>query len=314
MNAKRWSISGLVLLATAGMVWAGNRAARPHMAAGQPEMAWASFEPPAGAADDDDADGAAKTPPRRKLTAAEINRIRYCELRGMRITEESGRPDAVQVKIFPETIDQFLTDMKDTQGFQNDKERRDFRKLTPPQKLHLMARNDKDLRYADKVQIESDPEIFTQFRKQVMPVVLRGCATAGCHTSASTDETIGFRLFKDPKKLPATTYTNFVVLSQFNYGKYHLIDRATPEESLLLTYMLPTKDVKAELQHPGGVKYKPIFPSRAAAGFKNIDSWIRSLKHPAEDYGVNLIESRAASKPAEKEEPTSRPAEKPMKK
>ena len=302
------------MLATAGLVWAGHRAARPHVAEGRPETVWANLEPPTADAGDDEDDGGTKTPPRRKLTAAEINRIRYCELRGMRMTEDNSRPDAVQVKIFPETIDQFLNDMKDDQNFQGDKERREFRKLTPPQKLHVMARNDKGLRYADKVQIESDPEIFVQFRKQVMPVVLRGCATAGCHTSANADETIGFRLFKDPKKLPATTYTNFVVLSQYEYGKYHLVDRATPDESLLLTYMLPAKDVKAELQHPGGVKYKPVFPSRAAAGFRNIENWIRALKHPAEDYGVNLAQSRAASQPAEKDGPTSRPADGPMKK
>jgi len=252
-------------------------------------------DPPA----DDEGDGpTARVAPIRNLTPEEINRIRYLELRAMRMTDDD-RPDAVIVKIPPKTIEEFLDDKKGSERFQGEQQRRDFRKLTPPRKLHEIAKFDKDLRYVDKVQIETDPEVFVQFRKRVLPIVLQNCATAGCHSSTN-EAAAGFRLSKDPKKLPVSIYTNFVTLCQIKVDNHAVIDRITPEESLLLTYMLPPKDVKPELQHPGDVKYKPGFPNRASNHYRTIENWIKSLKHPAEDYGVDLVRAEpAASQPAD---------------
>ena len=269
-------------------------------------------DPPA---DEADPDAVAKVAPIRKVTPAEINRIRYLELRAMRLTGDD-RPDPVIVKIGPKVIDEFLGDKKDNANFQGEKERRDFLKLTPPMKLHRIAQFDKDLKYADKVEIESDPEVFVQFRKKVMPIILNNCATAGCHSSTN-EEAVGFTLIKDPKKLPVSTYTNFVTLCQIRNDKHAVIDRITPEESLLLTYMLPPKDVKPELQHPGDVKYKQGVPNRAHNNYRVIENWIRSLKHPAEDYGVDLVRPPVAeSQPADdgmapKENPELRQPPKP---
>lgn len=265
------------------------------------------------ALDDPAADDAvARVAPIRRLTPAEINRIRYCELRAMRLTGDD-RPDPVTVKIAPKVIDEFLSDKKDVAGFQGERERREFLKLTPPMKLHRIAQFDKDLKYADLVEIQTDPEIFVQFRNKVMPIVLNNCATAGCHSSTNS-EAVGFTLIKDPKKLPVSTYTNFVTLCQITKNKHAVIDRVNPEESLLLTYMLPVKDVKADFQHPGDVKYKQGVPNRAHNNYRVIESWIRSLKHPAEDYGVNLVRAPAVeSQPADDDgmAPEARPPAKP---
>ena len=66
------------------------------------------------------------------LTPAQINRIRFMELRGMRL--RTDRPDAVTVKIPRETIEEFLESLKGDPGFRNHRRtRREFMKLTPPE-------------------------------------------------------------------------------------------------------------------------------------------------------------------------------------
>lgn len=226
------------------------------------------------------------------LTPKQINRIRYMELRGMRL--RTDRPDAVVVKIPRETIEQFLEALRGNPEFPNHKKtRREFMRLTGPQKLHQIAVR-QGAEWADRVEIKSDPEVFKTFKKKIMPVVLRSCGTAGCHTSTN-DEAVGFRLFKDPKRSVATTYTNFISLDKVEVRvageegeePQHMIDRSSPKNSLLLSYMLPRGDVRAELQHPGDVEYKPAFTSRGSTVYKNMLRWIQSLKHPTAGYQLD---------------------------
>ena len=251
----------------------------------------------------DDGDGAEEdriAPKLEKLTTKQINRIRYMELRGMRLNTQV--PDRVSVKISRETIDDFLIEMEGHPRFRGRKRRQEFYKKTAPQKAHIIAHY-KGASYADKVEILSDPEIFVEFRRNVMPLVLRGCASNGCH-SRTNDEAIGFRLFKDPKKTPATTYANFIVLSDLQVAHRPMIDRGRPPESLLLTYMLPRKEVRPKLRHPGDVEYKPVFRSRKAPKFSRLEKWIAALKEPREDYGVHLLPQRVEPE-ARKDSPES---------
>lgn len=223
----------------------------------------------------------------RRLTDEQINRIRFMELRAMRM--DTSRPDPVRVKIPQETSEAFLEDMSGHPDFRGDKSRRVFMKLTAPQKLHYIALHLGE-EYADKVQILSDPEVFKTFKKKIQPTVLRSCATSGCHAT-TTDDPIGFYLFKDPKRSDATTYGNFIALDGVRVGEdseeRRLIDRRYPDESLLLEYMLPLADVAARSRHPGNIKMRAPFRSRGATGYKNMLRWIKSLKHPAADYGLD---------------------------
>jgi hypothetical protein len=221
----------------------------------------------------------------RKLTSKEINRVRYMELRGMRM--RTDLPDRVTVKISKETVDDFLVAMEGNEDFKGEASRREFRKLMPPQKLHQIATYMKEP-YADKVEILTDPEVFVEFKKNVMPQVLRGCATTGCHAPGSGDA-VKFRLFKDPKKTAETTYANFLILNDVGIGQQRVINRAQVSDSLLLTYMLPPEDVKPELRHPGKSMGKPIFRGRGALQYKRLEHWISSLKNPPSDYGVYLV-------------------------
>jgi hypothetical protein len=254
--------------------------------------------PPADSSDEDDEDVdddelqvAAEL---RKLTPEEINRIRYMELRAMRL--RTSRPDRVSVRISRETIEEFLVEMEGDSRFVGKRNRQAFLKQTATQKLHVIAQL-KGSAFADKVEIQTDPEVFVEFRRNVMPYVLRGCATNGCHGQANEDA-VGFRLFKDPKKTAPTTYANFVILSDLAVGAGRVLDRAQPQDSLLLTYMLPRSEVKVEQRHPGDVELKPIFQSRKTARFKRIEKWIGSLRPrltlDSNEYGVRLVPLRAA--------------------
>jgi len=223
----------------------------------------------------------------RRLTPEEVNRIRFMELRAMRM-DTADRPDAVRVEISRETHIDFLLDMEGHPLFRGERTRRAFNRLTPAQKLHQIAYHQRE-KYADRVKILTDPEIFVQWKTEIMPVVLRSCATSGCHAPASNPEQVYFRLFKDPKRLPETTYANFIILNDIERDPHRMIDRGAPEQSLLLTYMLPKKEVRPELRHPGDVAYRPVFRSRKNPRFRRFARWIGSLKIPQSDYGVRLV-------------------------
>ena len=286
-----------------GFVWAqtgwANSSARPRPRASsmpgagsdragefllfQKQPKTVSRDQPAGD-DEDEGKSGEKAAGLRKLTSPEINRIRYMELRGMRMKSE--QPDRVSCKVPRETVDDFLLEMQGHQDFQGESARVNFRKMTAPQKLHKIAQY-KGAAYADKVEITSDPEVFVDFKKRVMPIVLRSCGTTACHGLSERDAG-RFVLYNDPKKTTATTYANFLMLNEITYKGHRLIDRAQPENSLLLTYMLPKEDIQPDLRHPGNVKYDPTFRSSGPRGFRRIRDWISSLKHPSEDYGVHL--------------------------
>jgi len=258
--------------------------------------------PPADSDDEDDEDAdddeSRTTAQLRKLTPEEINRIRYMELRAMRM--RTSVPDRVSVKIPRDTIDEFLLEMEGDPRFLGKRNRQAFLKKTATQKLHIIAQC-KGAEFADKVEIRTDPEVFVEFRRNVMPIVLRSCATNGCHGQAN-EEAVGFRLFKDPKRTPATTYANFVILSDLEFGGGQVLDRGQPENSLMLTYMLPRSEVKVRRRHPGDVEYRPTFQSRKTARYKRIERWIGllrpRLKHNSDDYGVRLVPLQADAEDA----------------
>lgn len=116
----------------------------------------------------------------RKLTAEEINRVRFLELRAFRLAATDA-PDRVTVKIPKKTVDDFLLEMEGHKDFLGEPSRRDFRKLTPPQKLHYIAKYQGDA-FIDRVKIESDPEVFIEFRKRILPTSCEAARPAAVTT------------------------------------------------------------------------------------------------------------------------------------
>ena len=220
----------------------------------------------------------------RRLKKDEISQIRFMEMNAMR---GGNDVEKIIVGITRDVANDFLLEMAGHEDFRSEQTRRNFMKLTPAQKVHYIAKYT-GTKFAERIEIKSDPDIFSEFRRNVMPYVIRGCATGGCHNSL-TKEAYGFKLFKDPRRSPSTMYANFIVLNDFANESGKMIDRNSPQNSLLANYLLEPDQVSVELRHPGDVKYRHPFKNRKNKGYKRIVNWMGSLKIPAEDYGVRLL-------------------------
>lgn len=140
---------------------------------------------------------------------------------------------------------------------------------------------------AKDVEIVSDPLALAEYRRAaVQPKILAGCASAGCHNSSGAG---GFQLFT-PADNEVVSYTNFFILQ--NYSKniggrvYSMIDRAAPDNSLLVQFGLPAE--LAEVDHPAVGSYRGIFKNRADPTYKAVTSWMgKTLNVVVPDYGIN---------------------------
>lgn len=226
-----------------------------------------------------------------QITPETINRIRFMELRAAR-AKRQGDPeqlvDRVSVQISPETINKFLVLKQGDFAFRGDEARKRFLAMTPAKKLAVIAwwvrdTNDEFL-FADDIKIQRDPEILVDFRKRIQPTLLANCATAACHASA--DPKNKFRLFNDPKRREQMTYANFLTLRQWLVNDLPLINRDKPDDSLLLTYILP--DSESRFPHPRTADFRPLYQKRSARGYKLLHDWISSLRLLKSGVGYGL--------------------------
>ncbi len=107
----------------------------------------------------------------------------------------------------------------------------------------------------DKVRVLDDPPALTTFRARIhQTYVLNYCATNQCHggTGAASRD---FFLFRNNPWEDATAYSNFFILHAYQKDMNRMIDRARPEESLLIQYGLPRRDAK--YPHPDKGNWRP---------------------------------------------------------
>lgn len=236
-----------------------------------------------------------------RITPKQINRIRFMELRAARekaVGTDDLPVDRVVVQIPKDTIERFLTWKQGSPGFQGERARKRFLKMTPPEKLAVIAywarETPDEFSYADSVEIKTDPEVMVEFRRRLMPPLLANCATANCHGSSNV-EAVKMRLYNDAKRSDATTYANFVTLREWVVNGRPLIDPRNPEKSLLLAYTLRT-DMTPD-HHPGKQPIKPMFQRGNEVGYKHLEKWIVSLRqlHEVDGYGFHLLPTRAVS-------------------
>lgn len=246
------------------------------------------------------------------LTKKDINRIRYMELKTLRVNKVS--PERVQSRVPRDVMLSFLKDMQgrdpETGPDAEWTGKEDYLKASPDMKLAILARFSDD-KYIDQIEIRTDPEVFVVFKNKVMPALMNGCATSHCHGGIEAEKT-GLRLFNDPKKSAEALYTNFLAIdqTQIDHGKgeesrrFYMFDRSRQEDSLLLAWLLsPDKLPSNGPHHPGEVKIKPVFHSKDDRGYQLIEDWIGSLRKPHPDYGVKIPgKGAAASAPADADE------------
>lgn len=208
----------------------------------------------------------------------DINRLKLYEY------ARNGEPEKVRVKFKkksgePELPDLVLADAKNLPEL-GETDKRKLERGKPHEQLQVILAAT-DMRYADRIEVQSATEVFETFRRRVLPQVVQGCATSGCHAGEAAAV---FRLPKNPTGRDATLFASFLILDRMQTRDGPLINRENPAESVLLSYMLPPE--AGPQQHPpvkrGAIK--PVFRSRNDRGCEQIVEWIRSLRAPHPRY------------------------------
>lgn len=209
-------------------------------------------------------------PPKRMVTAAEINRIRQLEWQG---------EQRVRVRVDPDVVKQFLSESGMSPA--------DFNQLTPAQKgWTILTQGGK--KYAKGVHILSDPAAIEEFRKKVQRTI-SGCSATNCHGAEKGGNPAGnFALF--PSDSEPATYSNFLILNTYaasiNKVKYLMVNRDEPLRSLLLPFLLPPD--LTDLPHPKS-GYRGALRGTSDPRYNAALTWIRDDLNPVTpNYDIDL--------------------------
>lgn len=170
------------------------------------------------------------------------------------------------------------------------------------EKLHVILQQT-GMTYADRIDVRGDTPVFARFRRAVLPEVLKGCARAGCHAG---DVSYDFRFPVGSTTNEKFVYTSFLILSEMDTPAGRMIDRALPEESALLKYMLA--DESGASAHPDvkSGRFQPPYRSEDNRHYRDIVEWIASLRIPQPEYALDYeppawLERTVSSQPAASE-------------
>lgn len=158
------------------------------------------------------------------------------------------------------------------------------------------------------VRITNDPQVIVDFRSDVQPLILQGCATSACHggmnpasakfslvspaADASATYTNFYILQSAKKKLPTPPQTNSLTATP---DTAYMLDRTRSEQSLLLQYGLA--DQYAEMKHPKVRGYNGVFlRGRDDPKYRVVQDFIKTLSPVQPDYGFEFkLERKAAA-------------------
>jgi hypothetical protein len=155
------------------------------------------------------------------------------------------------------------------------------------------------LKYADRIELRSDPEVFATYRRRVLPIVLRGCARGGCHGGADARS---FRLSAGSQSSDGFVYTSFALLDEMQTAAGPMIDRTLPEDSALIRYLLPAEEGQPSHPPVEQGRVMPVLRNTRDPRYQMLVEWIDALRSPHPDYELEYVF------PAWFEEP-SRPAD-----
>jgi hypothetical protein len=155
-----------------------------------------------------------------------------------------------------------------------------------------------DPQMAQDVRITSDPQAMAEYRTQIEPRILAGCASSGCHNSENVGRAGNFYLYTNVRSSPAS-YTNFYILQNYSrkvdttdaFGKGEaeraMIDRLHAQSSLLVQYALPR--VMASTPHPDVPNWKPMYWRTDDPACAEILNWIGTTLRPIRpDYEIKF--------------------------
>lgn len=148
-----------------------------------------------------------------------------------------------------------------------------------------------------QVEVQGDPAVLATYRQRIQPIVLAGCAGAGCHAVPGQGD---FGLFPRAEASETASYTNFLILQEysrtietgegggmFDSGRteLHMINRSRPDLSLLIQYMLPRN--LAATPHPETRGYDGVARGVNDPRINQIRAWIRTLGPFESNYGID---------------------------
>lgn len=229
------------------------------------------------------------------ITERDMNRIRLGELANAAFVRKNflGRnidfrgKEPVRVAFRKRVVSRFVTIMRNDEDFRESPRKAGdaFRRWKPhDQFCYMLSRLDRsDWAIKDDLVIMSDPKSMVMFRRTVWPMLAKRCGSTKCHGAKKGQGKL--KLFKTKVNDALSIYSNFLILEMYTTGRFRMIYRDHPRESLLLEAALPRKEAK--WKHPEKAKATPLFGSIKDARYKSVLKWIELLKGPPRPfYGV----------------------------
>lgn len=208
-----------------------------------------------------------------------MSQDRPLEIRRRRRSDREDE-EFLKVRFAPDVLNDFLDQMSGHRDFSRPVQRTRFLTLPPTLQTQII-RKQTGWRYQDDIEIVNDPLVFRRFQR-VLPLVINGCGTTYCHGGPEAE---GWRLRTARPRTDLNLYTNFLILTRVRKGGERLVNRAKPDESLLLQYGLPPE--RASLQHSELIPI--VFPQgRRDSRYRTILEWIEMLRMPEPENGVSL--------------------------
>ena len=139
--------------------------------------------------------------------------------------------------------------------------------------------------FAEDIDVVGDPEPLREFRQRILPLVRETCGRSGCHAASGHAE--GFRLPRTAGTGDRGVYAAFYQLDSMQTPTGPLINRDTPQRSMLIQYMLPREI--AMMPHPElpeGEHISAPFNKPTDPYYEMLIAWIQSLKDPRPDYDL----------------------------
>ena len=214
--------------------------------------------------------------PLPRLSQTQINRIRVYEVD---LDEEP------RIFIPNSTIQAFLNKYGSDERVPTSRSgQADFKRAEGYRQLDLFFQLQAREFYGDVV-VRQDPPVMRAFsRRMHRQYVLNYCGTNQCHGGEEAPGNL--RLMRQRAASTETAYTNFYILHSAESGQGLLIDRAKPEQSLVLQYGMPRNMVDSP--HPAVPGWSPRFRNRDDSEYQRFTRIIDALWTPTPDYGINF--------------------------
>ncbi len=153
------------------------------------------------------------------------------------------------------------------------------------ERLQIILR-ETELEFADRIEVRGDAPALATFRRNVLPLISRGCGPSGCHAGEAARV---FRLPPGSLSNERVAYTAFVLLNEMQTPIGPMIDRAVPEQSALLQYLSPAV---ADQPHPHPEvkreRFRPLLRGPRDRRYQDIAEWIAQLRVPRPEYPLKL--------------------------